>query len=174
MRILIKIFFSVFLSLLLVSCSSMQEIKKDNVREIITQKQNQVENDLSIIPSRIKISVSNIFVIDEEQNCNIDKDIDVEFTNSEFSTILDALTIEKNFNFIYDIEQNTKKDTTPVLLSLKFNYFAEKFPSGRNGMRVKVGLEQSEPNACGDTDLCLPVVGKSVSWKQEAPSVREE
>lgn len=39
---------------------------------------------------------------------------------------------------------------------------------------LKVGLEQSEPTACGDTDLCLSCSGKSVSLKQEAPSVREE
>jgi IS605 OrfB family transposase len=39
---------------------------------------------------------------------------------------------------------------------------------------LKVGLEQSEPNACGDTDLCLSNSGKPVSLKQEAPSVREE
>lgn len=39
---------------------------------------------------------------------------------------------------------------------------------------LKVGQELSELNACGDTDLCLPVAGKSVSLKQEAPSVREE
>lgn len=39
---------------------------------------------------------------------------------------------------------------------------------------LKVGLERSKPNACGDTDLCLKNSGKSVSLKQEAPSVREE
>lgn len=39
---------------------------------------------------------------------------------------------------------------------------------------LKVGQGLSEPNACGDADPCLSHSGKSVSMKQEAPSVRAE
>ncbi|MEM4134392.1 MAG: hypothetical protein QXV73_04270 [Candidatus Micrarchaeia archaeon] len=87
----------------------MRDVRNEDIKTELQSKQGQVENELSSIPSRIKVSVPDVFSVNELNKCQIDRDVDVEFMESNLSFILSVLKDELDLNFLYDISEEQRQ-----------------------------------------------------------------
>ncbi|MCS7215860.1 MAG: hypothetical protein NZ826_06910, partial [Thermodesulfovibrio sp.] len=101
----------IFVSLILVSCSTIHEIKKDDTVDVLNRKKDEIEKVLEGVPSVIEVPIQiRSFSLEEADESCKDTAVDVEFIGTDLSTILYSVAKVAGIGTV--VSEKSEKTTT--------------------------------------------------------------